>query len=120
MGLVKVSDLIKINQIVLIKKFKKGFLPSTVEPLLQYKSDANERLTIGHLDHFATQLPGNYKKGLFPINEASRPWNTCPPGLKNLPKIKQLKNGLNEFFISNYDTICSNKNCYPCTQSVQL
>ena len=76
MGLAKVSDLIKINQIILVKKYKKGFLPPTVEPLFQFKSDANERLTIGHLDHFAMQLPGNYNIGLFPINEASRSWNT--------------------------------------------
>ena len=33
MGLVKVSDLVKINQIVMVKKFKKGFLPDTIEPL---------------------------------------------------------------------------------------
>ena len=118
MGLVKVSDLIKINQIIMVKKFKKGFLPATVEPLFIYKSEANERLTIGHLDHFAAQLPGKYNIGLFPINEACKAWNTCPAGIKNLPKLKQIKSALIEFFISKYSTICSNVNCYPCTQSV--
>ena len=102
----------------MVKKFKKGFLPPTVEPLFIYKSDANERLTIGHLDHFAAQLPGKYNIGLFPINEACKAWNTCPPGIKNLPKLKQIKSALSEFFISNYSTICSNTNCYPCTQTV--
>ena len=91
MCLVKVSDLIKINQIIMVKKFKKGFLPPTIEPLFTYKSDANERLTKGHQDHFAAQLQGNYNIGLFPINEASKAWNTCPPGIKNLPKLKQSK-----------------------------
>ena len=118
MGLVKVSDLIKINQIIMVKKFKKGFLPTTIEPLFTFKSDANERLTIGYLDHFATQLPGSYNIGLFPINEACKAWNTCPPGIKNLQKLKQIKTALNEFFISKYNTICANQNCYPCTQSV--
>ena len=115
--LAKVMDLIKINQIIMLKKFKLGYLPPSVEPLFQYKLDTNKRLTIGHLDHFATLLPGNYNIGLFPVNEACRTWNNCPPGIKNLPKLKQIKKLLNEFYISKYEVICPNQNCYPCTQT---
>jgi len=117
LGLVKASDLIKINQVVLLKKFKKGFLPSTIEPLFTYKSDANERLTIGYLDQFATILPGRYHIGLFPISEACKTWNSCPVGIKNQLKLKQVKSMLNDFYISKYEVDCSNINCYPCTQS---
>ena len=91
LGLAKVSDLIKINQIILLKIFKKGYLQPSIEPLFSYKSDANERLTNGHLDQFATFLPGRFNIGLFPLNEACRSWNTCPPGIKNLLKLKQIK-----------------------------
>ena len=115
--MVKVSDLIKINQVILLKKFKKGFLPTSIEPLFQFKSDAGERLTICHLDQFATILPGRYKTGLFPVNEACRTWNSCPIGIKNLPKISQVKKSLKEYYISKYEVICSNPNCYPCTQN---
>ena len=93
------------------------FLPDTIEPLFKFKSDADERLTTGYLDKFASLLQGNYSIGLFPLNEACKSWNICPPGIKNLPKLKQVKTALNEFFISKYDTICVNNNCYPCTQS---
>ena len=115
--MVKVSDLIKINQVTLLKKFKLGFLPPSIEPLFKFKSDAGERLTIGHLDQFATLLPGRYNIGLFPLNEACRTWNSCPIGIKNLPKLKQIKNTLKEYYISKYDVNCTNINCYPCTQS---
>ena len=71
-----------------------GFLPSSIEPLFKFKSDADERLTIGHLGQFATLLPGTYNIGLFPVNEACRTWNNCPIGIKNLPKISQVKNQL--------------------------
>ena len=75
LGLAKVSDLKKINQIVLLKKFKLRFLPSTIEPLFNYKSDAGERLTIGYRDQFATLLSGKYSIGIFPLSEACRSWN---------------------------------------------
>ena len=117
LGLVKASDLIKINQVVLLKKFKKGFLPPTVEPLFVYKSDTDERRTIGYLDQFATILPGRYHIGLFPISEACRAWNSCPVGIKNQIKLKQVKSLLIEYFISKYEVNCNNINCYPCTQS---
>ena len=67
--MVKASDLIKINQTVLIKQFKKGYLPQTIEPLFHFKSDADERLTNGYQNQFATELPGHCKIGLF------REWN---------------------------------------------
>ena len=63
-----------------------------IEPLFIYKSEADERQTIGYLDQFATQIPGRFKIGLFPTTEACRTWNSCPPGIKNLPKLKQIKN----------------------------
>ena len=115
--LVKASDLIKINQLALLKKFKKGYLPPTIEPLFLYKSDTNERANKGHNDQFATQLPGRFNIGLFLTIEASRSWNNCPLGIKNLPKLKQIKNSLAEFYISKYETQCFNPNCYPCTQN---
>ena len=118
LGLAKVSDLIKINQIVLLKKFQLGFLPNTIKPLFNFKSEAGERLTIGYQDQFATLLSGNYSIGLFPLSEACKSWNLCPPCIKNLPKPKQIKKALNEYYISKYDTIGVNNNCYPCTQSV--
>ena len=76
LGLAKASDLIKINQIVLLKKFKLGFLPDTIEPLFKFKSDADERLTTGYKDQFASLLQGKYSTGLFPLNKACRSWNT--------------------------------------------
>ena len=88
MGLVKVPELIKINQIIIIKTLKNGYLPQTIEPLFLYKSDADERLTIGYQNQFATQLPGNYKIGIRPINEASKSWNTCPEGINFFSKIR--------------------------------
>ena len=82
------------SNIILFKKFILSFLPPTVEPLFKYKSDADERLTIGHQDQFATQLPCNYITGIFPINEASRSWNTCPPRFKKSSKNQTIKKGL--------------------------
>ena len=117
LGLVKVTDLIKTNQIILVKKIKKDFLPPTIETLLKYKSDADKRLTICHLDQSGTQLPGRYNICLCPTIEACRSWNNCPIGIKNLPKLKQIKQSLSEFYISKYETLCTTPNCYPCTQN---
>ena len=68
-----------------------GYLPCTIEPLFNYKADAGERLTIGYQDQFATFPTGRYIIGLFPLSEACRTWNLCPPGINNLPNLKQVK-----------------------------
>ena len=47
-----------------------GFLPGTIEPLFNYKSDADEGLTIGYQEQFSTLLSGRYGIGLFPLTEA--------------------------------------------------
>ena len=117
LGLVKLYDLIKINRIILVKKYKQGLVPQSVEPLFCYKTDTGERRIREDEGNFATLDTSNYSIGLFPMNEVCKTWNNLPIGLKNIPQINLLKKHLAEYFINKYDTICTKVNCYPCKQN---
>ena len=117
LGQAKVTDLIKMNRITLVRKFKLGLTPSSLEPLFTYKSNTDEMRIRNDDGNFATKDNGSYKIGLFPMNETLKSWNALPTHLKNIPKLKSLKSALLEHYISLYDTECLEANCYPCQQN---
>ena len=52
----------------------------------------------------------------FPLEEICRTWNALPVDIKNTTKLKPFKKLLTTHYLLKYDTICSNTNCYPCSQ----
>ena len=117
LGQIKVTDLIKINRATLVKKFKIGAVPFSIESLFPYKSDTSEMRIRNDEGNFATNNPGSYKTGLFPITEVLKTWNTLPLYYKNIHKLSLLKKSLTEHYLSKYESVCDKLNCYPCQQN---
>ena len=87
----KVTDLINLNRVTLIKKLKYRFLPSSVDSLFITQQDAGERFSQNWENKCNTNLNGIIKTGLFPKNKICKTWNKLPPGLQNLTKLKDFK-----------------------------
>ena len=116
LGQLKIQDLINLNRIILVKKFKMGIIPTSLEPLFTYKSDTNEMRIRKDEGNFATKECGSFKVGLFPIIEVLKSWNSLPLYYKSIPKLNLLKKSLAEFYLDKYDTDCTKINCFTCQQ----
>ena len=91
MGQLKVTDLIKTNQVLLVKKHNMGILPSSLEPLFIYKKGAGEKCKCGAPESYSNQLKGTYNCGIFPISEIINTWNSLDASFKAIHKINSLK-----------------------------
>ena len=110
----KLSDLITFNQSVFVRNYSNKKLPSSFDNFLSPVPDQGVRRVRGdEYNYFSS--PVNFADlHFFPTPQLIYKWNNLPLVIKSVSDISNFRSDLKRNFISKYETICHEHNCYSC------
>ena len=110
----KLSDLISYNQSIFIRNYKNNKLPFSFHNMFGTIPDNGPR-RVRDDDYNFMNPPVNYSHlHYFPKSRLIYNWNNLPLLIKSVSDISEFRSDIKHHFLSKYETICDNPNCYSC------
>ena len=112
-NLLKVSDLINLNQCLLLHKFRAKRLPQTFSTFFVPMSSDTQHISDSDYNYHHNQINQTHLC-YFPHYQAVKSWNCTPINIKCEGEEEQFKYAFIKYKLSNYETECFKRNCYSC------
>lgn len=106
-GTLKLEDLYTLNVNTLLRKQIENNLPTNIQNSFSFHHSLNRKKNVFKPDFPETTLVDSLPFYLFP-----RSWNRLEVGDNLQNSIKSFKTALKKFYIENYYSVCTVKNCY--------
>ena len=115
-SILKLSDLVSLNQTVFVRQFKNNQLPQSFQGFFQ-NIPAAEQKSRDDDYNLKSKYPSNNNLLYYPSVQLLRNWNCNSLAIKSESKITVLKSTIKTSKISNYEEDCLKVNCYICNQA---
>ena len=115
-NILKLSDLVSLNQTVLVRQFKNNQLPQSFQGFSQNIPAAEQKSRDDDYNQ-KSKYPSNNNLMYYPSVQLLRNWNCNSLAIKSESKITVLKLTNKTSKISNYEDDCLKVNCYICNQA---
>ena len=112
--ILKLDDLLKLERILIVHKFKHGRLPKAFPHNFLPPVDPSALGRRDDVNDFAFPHPLTKATIRLPTNLMISSWNSLPPELKATGDIKIFKKTFIDSSIESYNTTCSLQNCFSC------
>ena len=114
-NILKVTDIIKYNQLLFAHKQRIGTLPPIFNNLIKFSYESGDRQNRDTVFNYHIPKTNINCKQRFPLVEAIKTWNTEPIWAKFIWDTVEFKKETKSSFVYKYkDIVCSKRNCYSC------
>ena len=109
-----VRDLISFDQAIFLRKYSNNKLPSSFNNMLCPVPDQGVRRTRDDDYNFHPSALSFADLHYFPTPQLIYNWNNLPLLVKSVSDMSDFRSDLKQHFVSKYETICLDNNCYAC------
>ena len=117
--ILKISDILKLERIIIVHKFKHGYLPSAFPHNFLLKIDPLNIGRRGDINNYTPKFPPNKLTFNHPTNLLIENWNSLPSYLKTIGSLTEFKNSFKELALASYTAECTLPSCFSCNFSPQ-